>query len=42
MLTGMLPEKRGETWRYPRSKVVLAAARLELIGEYIALRQHVR
>jgi len=38
-LTGMMPKKRGETWIYPKSKEVLAAARLKPIGEYITLRR---
>ena len=38
-LTGMMPEKRGETWTYPKSKEVLAAAHLKTIGEYVTVRR---
>ena len=37
-LTGMRPEKRGETWVYPKSVDVRRAARVKTIVEYIADR----
>ena len=38
-LTGMRPERRGETWVYSKSAEVSRAARLRMIGDYIARRR---
>ena len=38
-LTGMRPKKQGDSWVYPKSAVVLRAARLRTIGDYIARRR---
>ena len=38
-ITGMRPEKRGETWVYPKSVNVRSAARVKMIVEYIADRR---
>ena len=38
-ITGMWPQKRGETWVYPKSVSVRRAARVRTIVEYIADRR---
>ena len=38
-LTGMRPKRRGETWVYSKSAEVSRAARLRMIGDYIARRR---
>ena len=38
-LTGMRPEKRGETWIYPKSVAVRRAAQVKTIVEYITDRR---
>ena len=38
-ITGMRPTKCGETWVYPKSVSVLKAARVQRIGENIAVRR---
>ena len=38
-LTGMMPKKCGETWVYPKTSEVLAAARLKTMKEYISIRR---
>ena len=38
-ITGMRPQKRGETWVYPKSECMRRAAHVKTIVEYIADRR---
>ena len=38
-MMGMLPKMTGGTWRYPKTKTVLAAAGLHTIAHYVQVRR---
>ena len=38
-MTGLLPKMNGGTWKYPKTKIVLAAAGLHTIEHYVRVRR---
>ena len=38
-MTGLLPKMTGGTWKYPKTKTVLAAAGLHTIEHYVQVRR---
>ena len=38
-MTGLLPKITGGTWKYPKTKTVLAAAGLHMIEYYVQVRR---
>ena len=39
-MTGMMPRKMGDVWKYPKSRRVLAAVGLRPVEHYIGVRRH--